>query len=328
MQSKYLPLEEILGGHYEIVEVLGDDPSSILYLVEDTHRLENLFVIKELFLDASSHRDNTNILYTSDTSLSIFEQSKKERIEETKKLQKKKKSKFQTYGYFEEKNTVYTIMEFKKNLDIKYYLNVSSPNNSHPKEEKEKNSYIFSKLLLISVIIFIALGLYTYKMIEDEKESIKKKATIQEVNNVPMYHPPLTQREENNKRTVIPESNNDKNSSLDNNKTTSIPEGAEYISPEEQLKKEESRLLEESNLSEEVNFNELDNDSQIIPQDEIDNYQDAVTIPLESVIPQTSSTPISSSSSLGTPIHNNPQQRQQEHPMLGTPIKNGSISPF
>lgn len=303
-KSKYLPLGKILGGHYEIVEILGDDSFEILYLVKDTHRLENLFVIKELFLDAITFRDNNN-LQTSDKAFPQFEESKTSLIEETKKLQKNNSTSLQTHGYFEENSTVYIIMEFKKNTDINNYFKAStSIKNKQTDKKKNKSFSIFTKILLIAVAIFIGLTLYTYKMIKDDKEHIKNRGITVEESNEPMYHPPLKEREsatkENDKAIIITTSNNDKNNTLDKNKTRTVPEGAEYISAEEQLKRESADLLEEE-LREEQEANlseELYDDGQIIPQDELNNYEEAMSIPIDSA------------------------------PSLGTPIGNTEFSPF
>jgi hypothetical protein len=147
-------------------------------------------------------------------------------------------------------------------------------------------------------------------MIEDEKKKSHSDSTVI-ISNLPMPHPPLTQRDKKKEdnRTII--------SAVEANNTENIPEGAEYISPQEQRKREK-----EANLS--ILPNEELSDDQIIPQDEIDNYEDAVTIPLpeNTTIPTAISTNPFNHPSLGTPISN------QKHPTLGTPIGDSSISPF
>ena len=184
---------------------------------------------------------------------------------------------------------------------------------------QEKKSYIFTKLLLVAVAIFIGLSLYTYKMIKEEKENNHKNSTVV-ILNTPIPHPPLSQRDEKKDTPV----NLDLNSSLENNKTKNIPEGAEYISLDEQLETE-------ANLSD-IPKEEIYDDSQIIPQDEINNYEEAITIPMpkNDIIPQQA--PISTNPfnnpSLGTPIRTQNNQRNQQHPTLGTPIGDSPISPF
>lgn len=180
-------------------------------------------------------------------------------------------------------------------------------------EKKETTSYIFTKILLIAVLIFIGLALYAYKMIKDEKENSHKNSVI--LNNTPIPHPPLTQRDEKEDKPINLELNN----SFESNKTTNIPEGAEYISPEEQEERE-------ANLS---NFEDEELlDDQIIPQDEINNYEEAVTIPMsenETIHQVPTSTNPFNNPLLGTPIGT---QNNQQHPTLGTPIGNSPSSPF
>ena len=106
-KSNYLPIGHKVGGHYEIVKVLGEDDFEILYLAKDLHLLEKPFVLKELFLKAYSSRENVNV-YTLAKSKSLFEETKQEVIAEISVLQKEASPRVaQVYGYFEENNTVY-----------------------------------------------------------------------------------------------------------------------------------------------------------------------------------------------------------------------------
>ena len=187
-------------------------------------------------------------------------------------------------------------------------------------KKKEKKSTIFLKILLVIVAIFIALALYAYKMIKDEKEKTQKESIVV-VTNTPIHHPPLTQREKKeDDKTTTPIVNNDTNKSLENNTTRNIPEGAEYISVEEQLKREQ-----EENLSN-IPTEEIYDDSQVIPQDEIDNYEDAVTVSVESqensIKPTVTPTQTSNhSNSLGTLIETDNQQNSN----LGTLISDETV---
>ncbi|HHD81607.1 MAG TPA: hypothetical protein ENK94_00255 [Campylobacterales bacterium] len=184
--------------------------------------------------------------------------------------------------------------------------------------EKKKKSYLFTKILLVSLLIFIALGLYAYKMIEDEKEnSYKNRTKVKE--NKPILHPPLTQRdkETSNLETV----HNDINISLENNGSQETLEGAKYISPEEQLQRE-------SNLS--LPQEEEFLDGEIIPEDELHKYEEAKTIPLnenEETRPK-SSNPFNNLS-LGTPIQEkNAQSTTEKSSTLGEHIGDSPLSPF
>jgi hypothetical protein len=68
----YLPIGHKIGGHYEIVKVLGEDEFEILYLVKDLHLRGREFVLKELYLKAYSSRDKFNV-YTMAKSKAFFE---------------------------------------------------------------------------------------------------------------------------------------------------------------------------------------------------------------------------------------------------------------
>ncbi|CAA6818425.1 MAG: Unknown protein [uncultured Sulfurovum sp.] len=188
-------------------------------------------------------------------------------------------------------------------------------------QNNEKKSTIFLKILLITVVIFIGLGFYAYKMIKEDKENSQRNTS-----NVPTYtripHPPLTERDKEEVATKNETLKNDLNHSQEKNLTRTIPEGAEYISDEEQLEREK-----EANLS--MFDNEEFYDDQIIPQDEIDNYKDAVTIPMpgNETVPTPISTNPFNNPSLGIPIPRQNGQKNQ-HPTLGTPIGNSPSSPF
>ena len=177
-------------------------------------------------------------------------------------------------------------------------------------KEKEKKSSNFLKILLVMVAIFIGLALYLSKMLEDDKVNTQKRVDEKViVVTTPMYHPPLNERSE-----VV---ELDINKSTDENKTRKIPKGAEYITEEELLRREEE------NISEGIPIEELYDDSTIIPQDEIDNYKDAVTIPVNDSEGIIEHIPISS---LGTPIVGN--QNDEYNPSLGTKIEAEEVNLF
>ena len=140
--SKYLPIGLKLGGHYEIVNILGEDDFEILYKVKDLHRLNTPYVIKELFLNAYSLRNDDNQLYTPAKSKYVFEETKKEVIEEIQLLLKENSQPNHIIGYFEENNTIYTIMEFIDNHNLNIYLNYFKKSSEKtvetPKKEIEK----------------------------------------------------------------------------------------------------------------------------------------------------------------------------------------------
>ncbi len=226
-ESYYLPEGHILGGHYEIVKVLGEDEFEILYLVKDTHRLESLFVIKEFFLKSYASREEDNSIKVKAKSKILFEETKKEMIEEIIIAQKNtQNNQVQTYGYLEENNTVYTIMEFVNNSNIEHYLEstvkeeekdkIALPSieehskkervvkqkhveESASKEEKKPKSYIFLKILSLSVLIMLGLAYYSWNMIKTDKRRAKEQrvSVVAEVER-----PALNNVEERSKETT------------------------------------------------------------------------------------------------------------------------------
>jgi len=174
----------------------------------------------------------------------------------------------------------------------------------------EKESYIFNKILLVTVAIFLGLALYAYNMFKEEKENIKNKNVVI-TNNTPIYHPPLTQRDKQVKSDNLPSIlKNESNISKEDNRTVTVPEGAEYISVEEQ----ELRAEIESNFSDEL----FSSNGQIIPKDELNNYPIAQTIPMD-IFP-----------SLGIPIE--PMQVEEnttyQENFIGIPIEETQMTPF
>ena len=225
--SYYLSEGYVLGGHYEIVNVLGEDEFEILYLVKDTHRLESLFVIKEFFLKSYASREEDNSIKVKAKSKILFEETKKEMIEEIIIAQKNtQNNQVQTYGYLEENNTVYTIMEFVNNSNIEHYLEstvkeeekdkIALPSieehskkervvkqkhveESASKEEKKPKSYIFLKILSLSVLIMLGLAYYSWNMIKTDKRRAKEQrvSVVAEVER-----PALNNVEDKNKESI------------------------------------------------------------------------------------------------------------------------------
>ncbi len=225
-ESKHLSSGENLGGHYEIVKVLGEDDFEILYLVKDRHLKDKLFVLKELFLEGISFRDANGTLHAPAKSKYVFNETKKEVILETDRLQKSDDNQdVETYGYFEEHNTVYIIMEFSNEANLEHYLNVEPSENMVEEEDsemvspsleeasleqnesvtqepitktlKEKKSPRFLIGLIVLVAIFSGLAYYAFKMIEKDKEKSKKRPSNTTVEVIPvtprpMSHPTLT----------------------------------------------------------------------------------------------------------------------------------------
>jgi hypothetical protein len=220
MQNEYLPIGYKIGSHYEIVKVLGDDEFEIVYVVKDIHRLETLFVIKELFLKEYCFRDEQNGVYILEKSKESFQKTKENLIFEVNIIkERRERNRVQTYGYFEENNTLYTIMEFINSAEISNYLKIipkKSIKEREPKpkvkiereERKEKpKSYLFLKMLIASIVLFIVLVLYSFNMIEEDKNRPRENSVATAVKKTVIPHPVLTDRTQKEKiESDIPKS--------------------------------------------------------------------------------------------------------------------------
>jgi len=225
MKNHYLPVAFKLAGHYEIVELLGEDEFEILYLVKDLHMGEKLFVLKELFLPSYASRNEDNSLNIMAKSKQIFEQTKKDVIAEIELLKTTEEKKSpELYGYFEEHNTLYTIMEFMNDSNISSYLEIDSENEREEEmvveevakeettvatiepivepstlEEEKPKSTLFLKILIVCVVIFLGLAFYGYQMLQEEKQRIKEKSeqhSVTVIKGSVLPHPTLENRDD------------------------------------------------------------------------------------------------------------------------------------
>jgi len=199
--NKYLPVGSIIGGHYETVDVLGEDDFEILYLVRDNHRRGSFFVLKELFLEVFSSR-NQKVVYTIPQAQGVFDKRKEEIILDIENAKRNRQiDEVKTYGYVEENDTIYTIMQFTNNSDLTNYLQFQAKDEmslpsleeilANPK--KEKKSSIFLKILIITVIVGVVLALYANKIIQEDRDKAEEKNKIT-VTQEPIHHPRLTNR--------------------------------------------------------------------------------------------------------------------------------------
>jgi len=266
MKNHHLPVGFKLAGHYEIVELLGEDEFEILYLVKDLHLAEKLFVLKELFLPSYASRNEDNSLNIMAKSKQIFEQTKKDIIAEIEVLKTAEEQQSpKVYGYFEENNTLYTIMEFVNDSDISSYLEIDSENEpeevmmaeeeiiepmgeTSTVEEEKPKSTLFLKILIVCVIIFLGLALYGYQILQEEQQRIKEKSernSVTVITGTVIPHPPLESRDEkrdeetkdaSSVKNAVNETNNSVSRESASNEMPS--DEAEYIEPTE----EESEL--------------------------------------------------------------------------------------
>jgi len=127
--NEHLAIGYKIGGHYKIIKILGQGGFGIVYLVEDIHRLNAQFVIKELFSRDFSfrHRDGETV-YNKAEAKQIFNKIKEDIISEVNILQKiRDKNIVEAYGYFEANNTLYSVMEFIDGMDLDKYLKKVPP---------------------------------------------------------------------------------------------------------------------------------------------------------------------------------------------------------
>jgi len=289
MKNHYLPVAFKLAGHYEIVELLGEDEFEILYLVKDLHMGEKLFVLKELFLPSYASRNEDNSLNIMAKSKQIFEQTKKDVIAEIELLKTTEEKKSpELYGYFEENNTLYTIMEFMNDSNLSPYLEVNTQNEIEEEveeeetiepivetstvEEEKPKSTLFLKILIVCVVIFLGLAFYGYQMLQEEKQRIKEKSektsvTVIKASTIP--HPPLENRDEDKKEkppveTSVKEINSSSN-------------GAEYIelTDEDEVEVESDVLV--GVPKEEIYQTENDLEEITVNEEEVDVFDEEDT---------------------------------------------------
>jgi len=276
--NKYLPTGSIVGGHYEIVDVLGEDAFDILYLVRDNHRRGSFFVLKELFLETFSSRNKESV-YTIPQAQGVFDKRKEEIIREVENSKRTRQiADIKTYGYIEDNSTIYTIMEFTNNSDLTHYLQFQ------PKDEiilppledlidnppKKKKSSIFLKILIVAVIIGVALALYANKMIQEDRAKAEEKPKV-EVKQTPIHHPPLVSRDDDNNpkeqdtpKKIVEE----KEPKIEEAKETTTDR--EYIPTTETTtpkENEEPQTTQTDTVNEDTIY--IDNEEEIIDEEEI-----------------------------------------------------------
>ncbi len=253
--SKYLPVGINIGGHYEIIDVLGDDDFEILYLVRDTQRRGSFFVLKELFLESFSSRDN-QLVFTIPEAEGVFKKRKQEIILEIDIYKKNNpRDEVKIYGYIEENNTIYTIMEFTNNFSLENYLHF------HPRDEiilppldeitkkKGENSFLFLKILIVSLLIVLGLVFYAKKMIKEDREKPKDKPNVV-VSQTQIHHPALKSREDDYKKLESRMNIIEPSKELKPNKDVEIKDDSFMDSEAEELPSQNSIIKNETQKKE------------------------------------------------------------------------------
>jgi len=205
--TKYLPIGSIIGDNYQIVDILGEDDFEILYLVRDTNRIGSFFVIKELFLETFSSRLKYAVS-TIPEAQGVFQKRKQEIISEIEDAKRNHKvAEIKTYGYVEQNNTIYTIMEFSNNAELIDYLQFQPKEKRRlpsieellKNSQKKKKSFLLPKIFL-GTIILAALAFYAFKMFQDNQKNKEKVLTP----TLSQAHPPIvSQKSEKEKLKII-----------------------------------------------------------------------------------------------------------------------------
>jgi len=324
-KSKYLPVGSNIGGHYEIIDVLGDDDFEILYLVRDNHRKGSFFVLKELFLETFSSRNNESV-FTIPEAQGVFDKQKKEIILEIDSAKKKRQnSEVKTYGYIKDNHTVYTIMEFTNNFNLESYLHfqprdeISLPSLELTDKKTKKKSFLFLKILIITVLIVAGLALYAYKMLKEDRDKTEEKPQVV-VTQTPIHHPELLNRTEttNSETRVETEVKEPKNE-----ETKVVSSHDEYL-PVTETKSVNEINIEEKNETQK--YLDTVEDDAIYIDNEVEEIPEQEEVPKTVVVPKVETLPIKEVEqvSLGTRI----EPTLNSGISLGTPILKNSTDPF
>lgn len=163
--TNYLSINDVIGEHYIILDILAKDAFEILYLVRDTNRSESLFVIKELFFETFCSREE-HIVIIDAQAQGVFYKQKQAIISKVNKVKNHHDpSELKTFGFFEENNTIYTIMEYSTDVDMSDYLEFEAEtlsSNSSSKNATHRNSLKY--LLALGVLLLLAyVGYKSYK---------------------------------------------------------------------------------------------------------------------------------------------------------------------
>ena len=210
--NEHLSIGYKIGGHYEVVKVLGQGGFGIVYLVKDIHRLNAFFVIKELFSREFSfrHRDGKTV-YNKAEAKKIFLKIKEDIISEVNILQKiRNRNIVEAYGYFEENNTLYSVMEFIDGIDLDKYLRDVPPFSEDEAKDlllqiingiKEIHSLnILHRDIKPSNIMRTKDGIYKIIDFTTNRTYMDKQMTTVTAFQSPIYTPPELS---GNKRAII-----------------------------------------------------------------------------------------------------------------------------
>jgi len=186
-KNKYLPAGSIISNKYEVIETLGEDEFEILYLVRDIKRKGSFFVLKELFLETFSSREG-ELVFTVPEALGVFHKRKKQIIEEIE-AKKSNLDDIKVYGYEDDNNTVYTIMEFSNNASLEKYLHFthkdlkSLPTLDELINKKKSFNYAFILKVLLLMGLLAGVALYSYRFFQQSSVDNESYELKEPVNN-------------------------------------------------------------------------------------------------------------------------------------------------
>ena len=320
--SKYLPVGSNIGGHYEIIDVLGDDDFEILYLVRDNHRKGSFFVLKELFLETFSSRNNESV-FTIPEAQGVFDKRKKEIILEIDAPKKKKqRAEVRTYGYIKDNHTIYTIMEFTNNFNLESYLHfeprdeIILPSLDVKSSNKKKKSFLFLKILIVTVIIVAGLALYAYQMLKEDRDKTETKPQVV-VTQTPIHHPALVTRTETAKvepkleaKTIEPK----------------VEEPKVVLTNAEYIPIEETEVVPETDIKENIESKNSVKEDAIYIDNEIEEIPEKEELPKTVVVSEIKTLPVEEVKSIS--LGNKIERASNSGVSLGTPIVKKSAETF
>jgi len=134
--SNYLKEGTILDNRYEIVRFIKQGGFGIVYLVKDLDTNIELIVKELFFINHSIRNRNGGIsnrkIRSNDVSFDKLKEDIKNEINKLKSIENQNIVK--AYDFFEENNTIYSVMEYIKGIDLEDYLKDNSFNESEAKD--------------------------------------------------------------------------------------------------------------------------------------------------------------------------------------------------
>ena len=120
----FLEYGTILAKRYKIIKVIKQGGFGIVYLVKDMHKNKKVVIKEQFFMNHSMRNRNGNIsnrkIRNSDVSFDKLKEDVRREINNLKKINNRNIVK--AYDFFEENNTIYSVMEYLEGSDLEEYL--------------------------------------------------------------------------------------------------------------------------------------------------------------------------------------------------------------